>query len=321
MTLPIVFVHMGDNPAPHLLDSVDQALRVSPNTPIHVVVTRNSVVAAELGTRPVALHLAEDLTKTATHEAYIALVRRRLGKKRGFWRYATERFFVIEELMRALSFERVFQVESDNLLFVDLEKIEPLLMRYEGLAGAFLNDTHCYPGVVHIGSLEGLAAFNDYAVARVRSERERHRRWYRPEFLTRVRMGLVLNDMVLLADYMMANGPAAMSVLPMLPPDVEAAIAADDPRASAMSASYSGHFDDFNIVFDAIAIGRYLYGMDPAHHTVGPGFEDPVSIVRPSEFDTSRLDPKVTGEPPVLIHKGREIPVANLHNHAKVRFP
>ena len=168
---PILYVHLGPRLAPHLLESIDQAHFVSPATPVHVVVSRNTAMAPALVQHRVELHYVEELPRIASHRTYISHVRRRAGKRKGFWRFATERFFVLEALMRKLDLETALHLESDNLVFFDLEAVgDKLRQVFPALAAPFMNDEKCIPGVFFIGSLAALEELNVYIADRVRKK-------------------------------------------------------------------------------------------------------------------------------------------------------
>ena len=264
--LPIVYVHLGDNPAAHLIQSIRQSRRVAGSSAIYAVLTRNSVVAESAAEAGATVVRAETLSPTAAHRSYIANVRRRLGKKRGFWRFATERFFYLEELMIQLGLTSVLHIESDNLIFFDPGEVEETLKDlYPGLATPFWNDTLCVAGVVYVGDRAALGDLNAYLARRVAAERASRVRWYRPRFLTRVRM-IGLNDMNLLAAFRREYGPEKLNMLPMVPPDYDAG-----NTQVPHSYDYSYGFGELRMVFDALAIGPALGGLDPAHHTLAEG--------------------------------------------------
>ncbi len=319
--LPIIYVHIGDRDAPHLVESVEQTSRAAPSAPVHVILSRNTTMAKALRPLAVTIRYSDELTSTGHHRSYVGHIRRRLGKKRGFWRFATERFFLIEELMAALDIPRALHLESDNYIFFNPCEVEDTLeFLYPGLAAPFLNDEMCIPGVVYIGSCKALNTFNQYAAKRIVDEAERKRKWYVPRFMARVRMGVRLHDMNLLADFRSVFGPDLLNMLPVVPCDY---VARDSilPRCRSI-APYCTGFDALQMVFDGSAIGHYLHGIDPAHHdaTGTVGMVDPDSVVSAADFGFDLIDLKNRDLVPHLVYKQGQIRVASIHNHAKVRI-
>ena len=315
--LPVVYVHIGSRPAPHLLDSIGQTRRVSAMTPIFVVLSRDTVMAAEVAGPNTTVVYADALAATEAHDAYIRSVRRRLGKKRGFWRFATERFFLIEECMTAFDLSAVLHLESDNVIFFDVESVAATLKRlYAGLAAPFLNDDLCVPGVVYVGDRSVLADLNAYIAARVAEEAAAMHRWYRPLFLARVRMGIKLHDMNLLADFRKQGGDR-LHLLPMVPPGYRAG---SGGKAMDCGLPYSEGYDALQMIFDGAAFGQYLYGLDPNHHDAEGtvGMVNPQSCVRATDFGFDGFD--VVDSAPHLTYDGGRVRLASLHNHSKRRL-
>ncbi len=313
--LPVVYVHIGTKPAPHLTESIGQTRRVSPTTPIFVILSRDTAMAAEIAAPNTTIVYADTLPETEAHDTYIGSIRRRLGKKRGFWRFTTERFFLIEECMAAFNMPAVLHLESDNVIFFDVETIAATLKRlYPGLAAPFLNDDLCVPGVFYVGNCSVLADLNNYIAHRVAEEAAGMRRWYRPPFLARVRMGIKLHDMNLLADFRRLSSADRLRMLPMVPPGYRTGKLMD------CGLPYSEGFDALHMIFDGAAFGQYLYGLDPNHHEAEGtvGMVNPQSCVRATDFGFDRLD--LRDPVPLLDYNGARIHLASLHNHSKRRL-
>ena len=314
--LPIIYVHLGDKPAGHLINSIRQSRRMAKTSDIYAILTPNTVMAPAVKDAGAQVIYADGLPPTASHRSYIGSVRRRLGKKRGFWRFATERFFFIEELMIKLGLDRVLHLESDNFIFFDPADIEDKLRAlYRGMAAPFWNDNLCIPGVVYIGDRRVLGELTTYLAERVRAEAARQARWYRPSFLTRVRMGLVLNDMNMLADFKREFGPEKLELLPMVPPGYDAG-----NQAVPHEYPYDHGYEELGMMFDGCAIGPGLHGMDPTHHTPAAtaSLLRQYSFVDPKTFGLDQIDLREPSKTPYVAYRGHAVRLASLHNHAKV---
>ena len=316
--LPIVYVHLGDKPAPHLIDSMRQSRRMAKGSDIYAILTPNTVMAGAATGAGAAVIYSNALSPTPAHKTYMSSVRRRLGKKRGFWRFATERFFFIEELMIKIGLLSALHLESDNLIFFDPVEIEEKLHTlYPGMAAPFWNDTMCIPGVVYVGDRSVLAELTAYLARRVSAERSSLVRWYRPKFLARVRMGLVLNDMNMLAAFKREYGPEKLNILPMVPPGY------DGGRSTVPHTyDYSYGFDELGMLFDGLAFGPALGGLDPAHHTADAAEANlrRNSYVNGSAFGYELLDLRDYTVVPRLTYRGTPIRLASLHNHSKAQI-
>ena len=111
------------------------------------------------------------LEMSESHRAYGRSVRRRLGKKRGFSRFATQRFFFLEECLMHLDIPAALHLQSDNVIFFDVQTVAQTFKDlYPGIAAPFLNDDLCVPGVVYVGNRSTLADLNAYMARRVTEE-------------------------------------------------------------------------------------------------------------------------------------------------------
>jgi hypothetical protein len=79
----------------------------------------------------------------------------------GFWRYACERFFVLEELMAEVGLDRCIHLESDNLLYAPPAPLAPWLRDVygESVTVCPLTDTEDTAAVMYVGSRAALSRF------------------------------------------------------------------------------------------------------------------------------------------------------------------
>jgi len=150
--LEIVVVHIGSRPPRYLHACLKQVQRVCGRPPVFI---GPRVASRYSGSKLKAFRAAEKLSSFG------------LG---GFWRYTCERFFVIEEHMRATGLSRCLHVESDNLVYVAPDSYEAWL---DGTFGAGVAvcplqydlDT---ASVMYVGSLDALARLNEALLELVR---------------------------------------------------------------------------------------------------------------------------------------------------------
>ena len=134
-------------------------------------------------------------------------------------------------------------------------------------------------------------------------------RWYRPRLVAGVRMGIVLHDMNLLADFRREYGASALGILPMVPPEYE------NESPLPHSYCYSHGFDRLGMIFDGLAIGPHHFGHNRKEHTPeeGAALIRSQSYIDGDDFDFTGLDMRR----PFIRWQGRSIPVASVHNAAK----
>jgi hypothetical protein len=141
----VVLIHVGGRPPRFLRDAVRQIQHVAGTPPI---VIGPRAAARFAGPRLQCFRASERLTQMGLA---------------GFWRFACERFFVLEDAMRARGIDRCLHLESDNLLYVDPATLEPWLTPTYGrdIAICPVSDEEDTAGVLYVGSLPALEAFNE----------------------------------------------------------------------------------------------------------------------------------------------------------------
>jgi hypothetical protein len=142
--LPVVLIHLGSRRPTYVSTCADQVRHVTGHSP---VVVGERTAARLRGERLRAFRSAEQLTP--------------YGSRR-FWRYACERFFVLEAVMREHGIDRCLHIESDVLLYQPIELFGEWLEETYGGAIAVcpLTDTEDTGAAVYVGSLAALAQMN-----------------------------------------------------------------------------------------------------------------------------------------------------------------
>lgn len=131
MIRSVVYVHIGQAFPEYLLDSIYQTLLVCRSSPIYVLVDTSIVT-----------DLSERVRSLATPSAFVHVVGTRCQSARAFancikqkfpsiaqfrdefWIATTARFFVINEFMRTHCVQNVVHIESDNMLYTDVNSLE-----------------------------------------------------------------------------------------------------------------------------------------------------------------------------------------------------
>jgi hypothetical protein len=138
---PTVLIHLGSPPPAYLRICAAQLVAVTGRQP--------TVVGPGQG----AGFRGRKLNLFRKHESLSGM-----GLNR-FWRYACERIFVLEELMRAVGLDRCLHVESDVLMYLPPDGLMPWLSDAYGSAVAIcpltaIEDT---AAVMYVGSLRSLS--------------------------------------------------------------------------------------------------------------------------------------------------------------------
>jgi hypothetical protein len=249
--LPMILVYRGPVLPAYIGVALKQA-RLFSSGEIYMVVDASALgqLPAEAldGIRMVTL---EELGISPAHARFKEISRLDRSFRNGFWTYTTERFFVVETLMKTMGLDSAVHIECDNLIYFDPSDHEATFRcHYAGLAAPFDNDQRCIPGFVYFRSAEAAATLNEFIL----------------DVLQDPASGAT-NDMVLIADYRRRN-PALAASLPVIAPDYPAPLRSRTGLEAADPGVYFTAFDAFRSLFDAAAFGQYLGGVDPGNSIV-----------------------------------------------------
>lgn len=298
----ILFVHLGEALPPYLDDALAQA-RLFNGCDILLIANAAALSASPpdpaLRIRSVAV---EELPVSPKLQAFRATAKVDRAFRFGFWTYVIERFFHIEAAMAAFGLENVVHLETDNLLYADLDSLVPKLAAlYAGTAVPFDNDRRGVAGFMYFRDVAAVARFTNFiAQIFVRNP------------------GIQINDMTLLGLFRQRLGSAAIDALPVVPPAVGPLRSLLGEEAADPSL-YARHAEALGMVFDANALGQYLGGVDPRNvrGRATLGFVNESAVYRLSRY-RYRLVPDGQGRRiPHLYDGERSWPVANLHVHSK----
>jgi hypothetical protein len=273
--MDIVLIHVGGRVPRFLRDAVRQIEHVSGARPLVIGPRR---AAAFAGPRLQRFRACERLSQMGLD---------------GFWRYACERFFVLEDAMREAGIDRCLHLESDNLLYVDPAALEPWLVSTYGreIAICPVTDDEDTAAVLYAGSLAALETFNERLLELVALG---------PAGLLERHGGAMGNEMRMLHLLRAQFGLARA-----LPTTLAAAAQSGAP-----------------VVFDAASYGQWVDGTPGAagvpfagdHHIVGRALlADEIEL----GWDAQRRAPWVRSTASGGAPAGPRTPLANLHVHSK----
>jgi hypothetical protein len=194
--MDVVLIHLGGRTPRYFRVAAEQVRFITGREPVSVRARRAGRYAGE---RLARFRESERLSP--------------LGQK-GLWRYACERFFVLEELMQAQRIDRCLHIESDNLLYVAPTEFEDWLIgTYAGhVATCPLTDDQDTAAVLYVGSLAALAAFNDQLLQLVALGPERLLADYGGEMGNEMRMLFLLRTQFGLSRALPTTIPTAADV-------------------------------------------------------------------------------------------------------------
>jgi hypothetical protein len=304
MSHAIVFVHLGESLPAYLADALFQ-VRLFNSCPVYLI-AEQAALAAVPPDPALAIQTVptETLPTLPSHAAF----RQSAGLDRqfrfGFWTYVIERFFYLEALAERLGLENMVHLETDNLLYVDLDKLVPVLAKlYPGIAVPFDTDDRAVAGLIYFRNRKAVSALAN-AIASI--------------FLGNP--GIQINDMNLLGLLSQNFGPEVIDSLPVVPGDDPGPMRSLSNGPSTRPTFYYRHFDELLGIFDANPTGQYLDGVDPRNtggrQTVG--FINESAVFWPSRY-RYMLIPDEQGRriPHVCTKNGNRWPLFNFHVHSK----
>lgn len=168
----------------------------------------------------------------------------------GFWRSATERFFYLESVMRQFNLTNTFHIETDNLIFFNVEEELYKFEQNYNIAGTFDHPNRCIPGFMFYKNVDALSSYNKF-IWEITLKDINEKKYD----------GCKLNDMVSFALFRKAY-PDIIKNLPRMPKSYPMENKED----------YIQNIDLFGAIFDANEIGQYLGGISPRNDYGTLGF-------------------------------------------------
>ena len=291
--IPIVFVHIGDAPPEYSKIAVQQARRWNPHTPI--VFLSSTVVKSGYGAGEEWVSIA-NIPKSREHTRFDQTTLLDTTFRNGFWRFTTERLFVLYDWMIWKGIDECIHIENDNTLYYNIDEILPQLRENsKGISATFHGQGFarnrvdvCY-SFIHCDKVESLSQFLFFLAAS-------------PSGVDEMQRGGL---------YWLENEDTC-SIIPCVP-----------PGSKLLSENFRNWCENakFPCVFDAMSHGQYVGGEDPRN---GPGNVPGGKHInldaefRPDQFLYGwKADIEGRRYPVITDRRGKEWRIVNLHIHSK----
>lgn len=248
------------------------------------------------------------IPKTSEHKIFQKISPFDKRFKGGFWTHVSERFFFLDDFLQNTQLENVIQVETDVMLYVDIEELLPIfLFNKVKLAGPFQWENECVPSFVYIRDPKIWKKYINHILSELQSYKGKN-----PD--------IDLNDMKTLASYKKVCGEDFIN-LPIVMPEYQVynnARQVKNAKTTSLDfiSSSAGMFSGY--LFDAAAFGIYTNGYDTSVYSEGK----PGDIHWKSLFDPSKLTffwgkDKRNRDVPYVEFKNKNYRLVNLHFHSK----
>lgn len=221
-----------------------------------------------------------------------------------FWKYAMERFFITEEVMRKYDLKDVFHLEVDNMVYFDFES-KLNVFRLSSNSRAILspsdNETRYIAGVVYIPSVEPLTVMNMFFAEHSHNQAEME---VMMQFSRRY--------------------PDLLKTLPVVMPDYPYPLNPKEGIPVQNGARLYEGADLFDGLFDAAALGQFMGGIDKIHNPGNTdGFINPHCAYRIDVMETRWITHENKKMLQIRLKPSLDQPqqkwwnVYNLHIHSK----
>jgi len=284
----IILVHIGDCFYDYIIDCINQIKKFE-NTNIYLLISE--IHRDKVKDLCINVIYIEYIVKTEKHKIFEITTKLDRNFRGGFWKYATERFFYIEDVMIQYNLDNVFHMENDNLIYFNIDEYMNIFDEKYNFAAIFDNDDRCIPGFIFIKNVKFLCKLNLFII---------ENNGY--------------NDMELIP--MFNKKYDIIKTLPVIPKDYTNLISKTGLITNNPDIFYN-NIDIFESVFDGAAIGQYLGGVDPRNDSSNSiGFINESSLYDISDF-TFKFDVVNGKRIPYLIYNNNKYKINNLHIHSK----
>jgi hypothetical protein len=288
--IPIVFIHLGSTHPPYWKETVQQARQWNPIAPIICIAeTAGCFDASEQWV------LLSEIPPTENYTRFKKTSKLDTNFRDGFWRYTTERLFVLESWLQWTSTQEFFHAENDNPIYFTVEDYkEEFRTHSPGLLapihgqGRDCDSFRICLSVFYGNSLEALQTLT-FTLASAPSQ---------------------IDEMERCGEFWLMNE------------DICGYLPSAHPKTIFRRDEYIAGLvrPGFTHLFDAMLYGQYLGGVDPRNdvETGGPGYVNQDGEFAADQFVYAwKVDEMGRRYPVLLDSDGRPWRLANLHIHSK----
>ena len=301
----LLIIHIGERWPHYLKDCIHQARLINPVEEVELVLLVNechsNAVKLLVEQYKIIPCYIESLIPTESYKQFTECIESLvdLSFRSKYWRYVLERFFLLEcYLTQETAKNTIYMIETDNLVYVPLKYIKETEMLFsQDMALPFDSLERGYPSFMFFRSLESVQQFIDF-------------------ILHGLKQGFT-SDMEMLGYYRKLY-PDRVFSYPVLPHSCNTPLknrksTSGQYEATAEQTAFLSN-NQFPFVFDAIAYGQFVGGIDPCNigGQQSVGFRNESALYTVSEMELGWVQ-----------HNGawllvaNRIPVVNLHIHSK----
>ena len=296
----IVLIHIGNNKIDYVINTFHHLLKYENK---NVFFLANKKIINNLRLKKISKNIKffnlDEVKISKLHEKF--LKRNKLDKKfgKGFWLKTLERFFYLENFCNTMKLKNIIHLENDILIFDNLEKYQETFSRNFNIGMTLLNKELCVPGFLYFKNHKSINFLCDYINSKFNF------------FCIKKNK----NDMKILAEMyekFKDNNKIKVRLLPTMNSELGKIV----KKKSKDIKPFYQYFKQFNVIFDACAIGQKIGGLDPKFHKFKGSYINPLNI-----FDASKVKIIIKkikkNKKPFLKINEKLVPVLNIHMHSK----
>jgi len=282
-------VHSGFAVPEYVAVALRQASRSNPQATIHLLtkgIDQGDFESKHTFADNVRIVDCNRIKCTKPYRHFLAKTRREGWYPRSLRYLSIERFFILHDYMSKHGLEKVFHLEYDNMLYVDLDRYMPTIARlYPHVAATSDSDDRIIAGLIYFNRAKDVLNVADQLTAKASLHR------FEMELLAEIKRekGFIDNLPIVTRKYV-----------------EDGMLKRFFGKNPLQFAKYG---EELPLIFDACALGQYLGGTDGEN---GPGFINEKAVIDPSKCEIVW-----DRERPYFVYGGEKRPIVNLHIHSK----
>jgi len=293
-----LLVNIGKECPSHIADCIKQLLLFD-NSVYFIADSFSDQIKELLNNQHLKFVEIMSLVKTENHKVFDKLNKLDAEWRDGFWRFAVERFFIIEDFLKQYQLKDVLHIEHDNLVYFNADRYQFFFKAItKGIALPADSNVRCIPSLVYIRDEK---AIHDFCL------------FYNTKCTNKS-----ITDMKAFSLYLNDKKCDALPVLPEIYTKKKMFLCSENGHFVFKKHMFSNNQLQLGGIFDAAAFGQYIGGIDPRNDSSDTvGFINETAVYSPSEFKISWIKQFGLFAPFISFDGSENIPLLNLHIHSK----
>ncbi len=255
----LIFIHLGDKKISYLNDSIKQAIFF--NKDINIILVSNKKTFNSLDIHIKKKIIFEDVSKIIIKKNHTNFIKNNLLDKhwyKGFWRYTSERFFYLQNIVKKRKLKNIFHIENDLLIYFNIKSKLKIFNKYYNIGLLLDSNIKAIPSFMYFKNSNYLDKFVLYLEKQHslsikifgKTVGKIYEKIFKKNFFLNNDMDILLNF------YFKHKKKNKISALPSATPSLK------KNKKYSKNIKISKNFDKFGGIFDPANFGLYLDGFD-----------------------------------------------------------